>query len=335
MPLKNSVKINMSKLYPLTFDPIYKEKIWGGNKINTVLEKDFGNIDNCGESWELSGVEGDESVVSNGDLKGQSLPELINTFKGKLVGESVFERFGNEFPLLIKFLDAQQDLSIQVHPDDLLAKEKHNGFGKTEMWYILDADEGSHVISGFNTELTKKEFSEKINSGNLESVLNYEKAAPGDVFFIPAGRIHTTGKGLLLAEVQQTSDTTYRVYDFDRIDKKGNKRDLHIEDALEALDFKVQESYRTEYENSDEVNLVTCPYFSTSRIRVSDNLVRDYSNNDSFVILMNVGTQITLKVDGADYNISKGQTFLIPAVFDTVELTGAEGELLEITVNHG
>ncbi len=334
MPLKN-LNVNMSKLYPLTFDPIYKEKIWGGNKINTVLEKNFGDLDNCGESWELSGVEGDESIVSNGALKGQSLPELISVFKSDLVGDGVFEKFGNEFPLLIKFLDAQQDLSIQVHPDDVLAKEKHNGFGKTEMWYILDSDEGAQVISGFKTEMTQEEFLNKVKDGKLETVLNYENAVRGDAFFIPAGRIHTTGKGLLLAEVQQTSDTTYRVYDFDRTDKEGNKRDLHIEDAVEALDFKVQDSYRTIYEDVADVNLVTCPYFTTSRIQVSKKLRRDYSKNNSFVILMNVGATLNLKVDTIDYTIAKGQTFLIPALFDAVELTGEQGELLEITVDHG
>ena len=333
MPLRNTLEVNMPKLYPLTFDPIYKEKIWGGDKIKTILGKDFGKIDNCGESWELSGVQGDESSVAEGALKGQTLPVLIQNFKSDLVGKSVFEKFGNEFPLLIKFLDAQKDLSIQVHPDDDLAKEKHAGFGKTEMWYILDADKGSELISGFNTSLTKEEFREKIKNGNAESVLNYEKANRGDVFFIPAGRIHTTGKGLFLAEVQQTSDTTYRVYDFNRVDKNGEKRELHIEDALEALDFEVQKTYRTEYQNKEEVNLVTCPYFITNRIQVSGTLTRDYSNKDSFVILMNVGEPLTLLVNGESYPISKGQTFLIPALFNQLELKGNQGELLEISVN--
>lgn len=322
----------MSDLYPLTFNPIYKEKIWGGDKIKTVLQKDFGDLDNCGESWEISGVAGDESIVTNGDLKGKSLPELLTEFKGNLVGNAVYAKFGNEFPLLIKFLDAQQDLSIQVHPDDALARAKHGSFGKTEMWYILDADQGSQLISGFNTELSKEELRDKINTGNLESVLNYENARRGDVFFIPAGRIHTTGKGLFLAEVQQTSDVTYRVYDFDRVDKTGSKRDLHIEDALEALDFSVQDCYRTEYRKADDTTLVDCRYFTTKKLQFSNSISRDYSSIDSFVILMNIGPEVSLYVSSKNYKISQGQTFLIPAIFDSIILEGKSAELLEITV---
>ena len=213
-------------LYPLKFKTIYKEKIWGGHKINTHLNKDFSPLDNCGETWEISGVEGNISITENGNLSGKSLTELIKEYKSELVGNSVYEKFGNEFPLLIKFIDANADLSVQVHPNDELAEKRHGSKGKTEMWYIFQADENSSLISGFKRPLDKKVYQDHLASGSLDQILNREKVETGDVFFIPAGRVHTIGKGILLTEIQQTSDVTYRIYDFDRIDKNGNKREL-------------------------------------------------------------------------------------------------------------
>ncbi|MGB5929828.1 MAG: type I phosphomannose isomerase catalytic subunit [Cyclobacteriaceae bacterium] len=201
----------MEKLYPLTFDPIFKEKLWGGQKMRSYLDKDFGSTANCGESWEISGVNGDVSVVADGPLKGNSIRELIKIYRGDLIGNKVYEATGEEFPLLVKFLDAAKDLSIQVHPDDRLAAERHNSKGKTEMWYIIQADDDALITTGFNRPLDKKSYLEYFNSGRIEEVLNREEAYAGDTFFIPAGRVHTIGQGILLAEIQQTSDITYRI----------------------------------------------------------------------------------------------------------------------------
>jgi mannose-6-phosphate isomerase len=226
----------MTALYPLKFKTIFKDKIWGGQKIKTYLGKDFGSLPNCGETWEISGVKTDVSVVDGGALNGESLADLLEQYKDELVGKKIYNHFGNIFPLLVKFIDANDWLSIQVHPNDELAKKRHNSFGKTEMWYIIESDPGSTLIAGFNQQIDEKIYLEKLNSGHLMDILNKETADAGDVFFLPAGRVHTIGKGLLLAEIQQTSDITYRIYDFDRVDDKGNKRELHTQEALAALD---------------------------------------------------------------------------------------------------
>ena len=224
-------------MYPLLFKTIFKDKIWGGEKIHTILGKDFSPLPNCGETWEISGVKGTISEVKDGALAGKDLVSLINEYKGKLVGEKVYKQFGNEFPLLIKFIDANDDLSIQVHPGDQLAKERHDSFGKTEMWYILQADEGAKLNAGFNNEINEAIYLEHLKKNTLDEILNFEKVKAGDVFFLPAGRVHYIGKGVCLAEIQQTSDITYRIYDFDRKDDKGNTRELHTEQALAAIDY--------------------------------------------------------------------------------------------------
>jgi mannose-6-phosphate isomerase len=237
----------MSALYPLIFHTQYKDKIWGGQKIKTVLGKDYGDLPNCGETWEISGVKGNVSVVKNGSLAGKSLVELIQTYKEKLVGKKVFEKSGDEFPLLIKFIDANDDLSIQVHPDDALGMKRHNSLGKTEMWYVFEADKGAKLNSGFNQEMDKETYLKHLNDKSLEKILNYEEVKIGDVFFLPAGRVHYIGKGICLAEIQQTSDITYRIYDFDRRDDKGNLRELHTDLALDAIDYKHYVDYKTKY----------------------------------------------------------------------------------------
>ena len=224
-------------LYPLKFHPIFKDKIWGGKKIQSILKKDFSPLDNCGESWEISGVPDSESKIKNGQLSGHTLNQVIREYKGRLLGIRVYEKFENQFPLLIKFIDANDDLSIQVHPEDELAWKRHKSFGKTEMWYIIQADENAELIAGFNKEMNKNLYMDHFHNGTLIDVLNREKVKAGDVFFIPAGRIHTIGKGLLLAEIQQSSDVTYRIYDFERKDSNGNTRELHIDEALDAIDY--------------------------------------------------------------------------------------------------
>src|ERR1700733_1630985 len=295
----------MSSLYPLKFKTIYKDKIWGGQKIKTYLNKDFGSLPNCGETWEISGVKSDVSVVADGPLKGKRLDNLLEEYKDELVGKKVYAHFGNIFPLLVKFIDANEDLSIQVHPNDELAKKRHNSFGKTEMWYVIEADPGSTLIAGFNRELDEQTYLEKFNNGHLKDILNKEDVKAGDVFFLPAGRVHTIGKGLLIAEIQQTSDITYRIYDFDRVDDKGNKRELHTQEALAAIDYKHYPEYKTSYQpqKGKTVKLVSCPYFTTNLLDFTHNTSKDYSNLDSFVIHVCVEGDYVVKYDGSSYPV--------------------------------
>jgi len=324
------------KLYPLKFNTIYKDKLWGGQKIKTVLEKDFGNLPNCGETWEISGVEGNISIVAEGQLQGQELKNLLAEFKGKLAGNTVYKKFKNEFPLLIKFIDANDDLSIQVHPGDQLAKERHNSFGKTEMWYVLQADEGAKLITGFNQAVDQDLYLKYFNAGRLNEILNEEHVSEGDVFYLPAGRVHTIGKGMMIAEIQQTSDITYRIYDFDRKDSQGNKRELHVEEALDAIDYQFYDEYKTHYktEKNQATPLVKSPYFETNKISTAQPLKRDYQHLDSFVILICLQGNGILKTDDADdVPIKKGDSILIPACFTNVDILPEDGmDLLETYV---
>jgi mannose-6-phosphate isomerase len=317
-----------SALYPLSFQPILKEKIWGGQKLTTILGKDTPGLSNCGESWEISGVPGNVSVVSNGSLKGKSLNELIERFGEKLMGKSVMASFGQEFPLLIKFIDAAADLSIQVHPNDELASARHGSKGKTEMWYIMQADEGASLIAGFNRETSKDAFLAYVKEGRLTEIMNTEQVKAGDVFFIPAGRIHTIGAGLLLAEIQQTSDVTYRIYDFDRTDKDGNKRELHIEEALDAMDYACYDSYKTHYdERENEVNpVISSPFFTTNKIKLTQPLTIKKATTDSFRIY--ICTRGRGMIEGEA--IGLGETMLVPACLEEIQIIpDDEIELLE------
>lgn len=305
------------KLYPLKFEPILKQRIWGGEKLHTVLNKNTGTAKDIGESWELSGVPGDVSVVSNGFLKGNSLNELLEIYMSELVGEKVFEKYGTEFPLLIKFIDANDVLSIQVHPDDELARKRHNSFGKTEMWYVMQADPGACLISGFKKDTSKQEYLKALKEKRLEDLLASHEVSAGDVFFIPAGRVHAIGKGILLAEIQQTSDVTYRIYDFDRRDAQGNARELHTELALDAIDFSGGDNYKTNYEvrPNDVSPIIKSPYFVTSLIYLDGHeLQKDFYNLDSFIILMCVEGNAEITYHGHQKEpISMGETVLIPA----------------------
>jgi mannose-6-phosphate isomerase len=326
----------MEGLYPLKFTPIYKDKIWGGNKLKTVLNKDFGDLPNCGESWELSGVEDNVSVVSNGLLAGNSLEELIEIYMGDLVGDQVFENFGIEFPLLIKFIDANDDLSIQVHPDDKMSKERHNAFGKTEMWYVLQADAGSKLQSGFNQEVDQDKYLFKLEHNELTDILNFEEVAAGDVYFIPAGRVHAIGKGILLAEIQQTSDVTYRIYDYDRRDDQGNPRELHTELALDAIDYALLPEYKTHYETklNESVELVKCNYFTTNLLDLDGVVEKDYIKLDSFVIYICLEGEVNIETESGSETIQKGETILIPASIENVLLKPAltSAKLLEVYI---
>lgn len=325
----------MILLYPLKFKTQFKDKIWGGHKIKTILGKDFSPLPNCGETWEISGVKGNISVVENGELQGQNLVSLIETYKEKLVGKAVFQKFGTEFPLLIKFLDANDDLSIQVHPNDEMAKERHNSFGKTEMWYIFQADKAAVLNTGFAKKTSKEEYIKHLNNNTLNEILNFEDVAVGDVFFLPAGRVHYIGKGICLAEIQQTSDITYRIYDFDRKDDHGNLRELHTDLAVDAIDYNFYSDYKTKYENkkNESVNLVKSNYFETNLIDATQKIERNYTKVDSFVIYVCVDGEATIEIQNKTLSIKKGETILIPNELKNVLiLPVGEVKILEVWV---
>lgn len=323
-------------LYPLKFKTIFKDKIWGGDKIKTYLGKNFLPLPNCGETWEISGVKSDVSIVANGPFTGTSLADLLSQEKEQLIGKKNYQRFGNEFPLLVKFIDANEDLSIQVHPNDELAEKRHHSKGKTEMWYVLQADEGASLVSGFNQKLDKELYLKKFNAGELTDILNEEEVSAGDVFFLPAGRVHTIGKGLLIAEIQQTSDITYRIYDFDRVDDQGNKRELHVEEALDAIDYTFYEEYKTKYsaEFNQPVELVDCPYFTTNILNYTQDTLRDYSILDSFVIHVCVEGSYILKYGIEELPVQMGDCVLIPASTKQVSISTNKGfKILESYIN--
>ena len=323
----------MTNLYPLKFHPILKERLWGGTKLGVQLNKPVSS-DITGESWELSGVEGDVSVVSNGELKGTSLNALIEYRADELLGSSVVKRFGKEFPILIKFIDAKQDLSIQLHPNDALAKERHNSFGKTEMWYIMDAEKDANLIVGFNQPVSREQYVQSLENNTLLDYMNYEKVRSGDTFFINTGKIHAIGAGVLLAEIQQTSDVTYRVFDFNRRDKEGNLRELHTEMALDAIDFDQKDDFKVSYEKKkDRINpMVACPYFNTNFLHLQNDLKQDTSHRDSFTIYMCVEGEARIANEHGETTIRKGETVLLPASSNSIALKTNGCKLLEITL---
>ena len=323
---------NKKHLYPLKFDTIFKDKIWGGSKIRDVLGKDFSPLKNCGETWEISGVKGNLSTVSEGCLKGLTLPEITAIFKEDFVGQKCIERYGDEFPLLIKFIDAAQDLSIQVHPDDKLAMERHNSSGKTEMWYIVDAEKDAQLISGFGHDTSKAEYLESITNGKLKDLLNFEVVETGDSFYMPSGRIHSIGKGLLVAEIEQSSDVTYRIYDFDRVDSEGKKRELHTEAAIDAIDFKAYDNYKNEADNRQ--NKVTClatsKYFEVNLLNFSNEIIRKHHDKESFIIYVCVEGEAEITTLKHSTKIKKGNAVLIPKKFPEIHIrTNSSFKLLE------
>lgn len=324
-----------NNLYPLKFTPIYKDKIWGGHKIKSSLGLDFGNLPNCGEAWMVSGYKGQQTVVANGFLAGNELNEIVEIYMGDLVGDNVYDEFGDEFPLLIKFLNANDWLSIQVHPDDEFAARKKIGRGKSEMWYVLEADEGSQLISGFNREITREEYLKQFEQKNLKEILNYETVNKGDAFDIPPGRIHSLGPGILLAEIQQTSDATFRIYDWDRVGADGLLRELHTDLALEAIDFKHYEKYKTSYK--EEINRTTSviktPYFTTNTITLEKAIKKDYEELDSFVIFIGIEGKVTIKWNEGEIALAKGEAIVIPNTINILELFPEErSKLLEIYI---
>lgn len=315
----------------IKFSPIIKDKIWGGHKLQTLLGKEIGNLPNGGESWELSAIDGNVSEISSGELKGMKLDQAIQQYKGELVGNKVYNKFGNNFPLLIKFIDANDNLSIQVHPNDEMAQKRHNSFGKTEMWYVLHAEPGAKLISGFAKHTNADEYEQLVASGEFVNVLGAHEVKRGDIFFMPAGRVHAIGKGVMVAEIQQTSDITYRVYDYNRRDAQGNTRQLHVAEAKEAINFADLDSGQKTYtlKKNDRTDVVDCQYFHTGVVSVCGTAQRNYSAIDSFVILMCV--KGNAMVDGTELRL--GQTAMIPATVESVSITATEDtELLEVWV---
>ena len=321
-----------NKLYPIKFTPILKDKIWGGNKLKTLLNKNS-DLPNVGESWEISDVKGDTSIVANGSLKGQSLKQLLRTYKSDLIGLQNYRIFKDKFPLLIKFIDAKEDLSIQLHPNDDLALKRHNSFGKTEMWYVVQADKDSNLIVGFNQKITPEKYLEHLNQKTLTQILNFDKVKEGDTYFIEVGRVHAIGAGVMVAEIQQTSDVTYRVYDWDRVDDKGNERELHNDLAIDAIDFDMEDNFRVNYSKTENESneMVNCPYFTTNYLRVNKS-IKKVNYHDSFIIYMCVEGEAEIFTNGFSESIKKGETILLPAVIENYEISSKNATLLEVYV---
>lgn len=309
---------------PLKFSPLLKSTLWGGDKIIPFKHLDCNQKD-VGESWEISGVKDNESIVSAGEYQGVKLNDVVAQLKDKLLGKENYARFGNEFPLLIKFIDARQQLSIQVHPSDEIAKHQGKERGKTEMWYIMDGEPDAKLRSGLKNKITPEEYKEMVDNDTITDAIAEYQVKEGDCFFLPAGRIHSIGAGCFLAEIQQTSDVTYRIYDFKRKDKNGNYRQLHTQQAAECIDYHVESNYRTEYtpEKNKGVNMVNCPFFTTSVYDLDEPMTLDYSELDSFVILIGIkGEGILKDNEGNEVTLREGESILYPATTETITVSG-------------
>lgn len=309
---------------PLKFNALLKSTLWGGDKIIPFKNLDV-QQENVGESWEISGVKGNETIVADGPYAGKKLNELVEELKGKLVGEDNYQRFGNEFPLLIKFIDARQDLSIQVHPTDEIAKMQGKERGKTEMWYLMDSDKDATLLCGLKKKITPEEYAQMVENDTIVDAIDRYEVKEGDCFFLPAGRIHAIGTGCFLAEIQQTSDVTYRIYDFKRKDKDGNYRQLHTKEAAECINYNVESNYRTDYTpvKNQGVSLVQCPYFNTAVYDLDEPMTIDYSELDSFVILIGLKGNATI-TDNEDntFTLQAGESVLVPATTETLKVDG-------------
>lgn len=317
--------------YPIVFEPILKERIWGGEKLGTVLGKEL-QSQQVGESWEISGVTGEVSIVANGPYKGRDLEQLIAAYPVELLGSYIYERFGEKFPLLFKFLDAKEDLSIQLHPNDDLALKRHNSFGKTEMWYVMQADQGARVVVDFKQGVTPSDYIEHLNQKSLTKILNEIPVKKGDVFFIETGTVHAIGKGVLLAEIQQTSDITYRVYDWDRTDKDGKGRELHVDLALDAINYQEKEveiSYSKDINTANKV--VCCPYFSVNFISLTQEYKKQKDQDRFYMYICTQGSG-SIHLKDFVFDFKEGHSMLIPACITDISIRG-EATLLEIFVS--
>ncbi|MBX2827127.1 MAG: class I mannose-6-phosphate isomerase [Flavobacteriaceae bacterium] len=321
----------MKELYPIKFEPILKEKVWGGHKLVSHFGKSgSGRI---GESWEISGVDGNISKVSNGSLEGMSLVALIEEYGEALLGKKVMREYGGEFPLLFKFIDASQDLSVQLHPDDAVAKERHNSFGKTEMWYIMDADKEARLILGFNRDMNKETYKDYLSRGEITQILHEEAVSPGDSFFIAPGTVHAIGAGVVLAEIQQTSNITYRIYDWDRPGIDGNMRELHTDLALDVINFEdTQAKLHFSKDQNHENEICLAPYFRTSLLPLTEDVTRDVSTIDSFLVYMCTEGKASIESMGQAEELATGETLLIPAIASEIKIKTSSATLLEVSV---
>lgn len=326
-------------LYPLKFKPRVKERIWGGQAILKKKGKTVARLSKdklYGESWDLSSVKGDVSVVANGFLKGNNLEEIIEVYMGELVGEENFEKYGLEFPLLVKYLDCNDKLSVQVHPNDELAEERHNSFGKTEAWYVVDCKPGAAIYLGFkNLELTREEYIAAVAESRLEELLNRVEVKPGDVFFIPAGTVHALGAGIEVVEVQQTSDVTYRIYDWDRVDASGKGRELHTALAVDAIDFEVDaELLHRNYEltKGGAATVIESSYFTMTLHDVDGEKLLDRASLDSFIIYIALNGSAQVIADGVEESLEEGEVMLIPAEVSEIEING-NAKLMEVYIS--
>ncbi|MBP5663666.1 MAG: mannose-6-phosphate isomerase [Bacteroidales bacterium] len=351
-------------LYPLKFKPFFKEKIWGGDKIRKLLHRPVGNMDHCGESWEISAIEGNVSVVANGFFaEDNDLNELIEVYMGDLLGDKVYDQYGLGFPLLIKYIDATDDLSVQVHPDDQLAQERYGMNGKTEMWYVIAADKGAGLYVGFKDGVTREQYCDAVDAGTVDQLLKFHPVKPGDLFFIPAGTVHAIGKGVLLAEIQQPSDVTYRIFDWNRVDEQGNSRELHVDEAFDAIHFegdKAKAENKTTNggegddassnvsENSDnteipagKVNyeekfnttskLLRSSFFNLNEIYFENPLKKTYTEIDSFIIYMCIEGHVHAFTDDEQFELRTGEVMLVPACTPELNLIPeGKSRLLEI-----
>ncbi len=326
----------MKQLYPLKFEPIFQEKVWGGDNLRTLLDKNVSKNEKIGESLEISAIEDKVSIVSNGFLAGNSIQDIIEIYMTDLVGYQVYMKYGIEFPLLIKFIDANDKLSIQVHPDNDTAKYRHYAYGKTELWYVVAAKKDAQLIMGFKEQIDKTELYKKIQDNTFIDYLNFENVQKGDVFYIPPGRIHALLEGVVVAEIQQTSDITYRLYDWNRPGLDGKPRDLHIDLALDVIDYKVKKSYKEKYEILPEQrNLLNAnPYFTVNLVEFDKETTFDYSKLDSFVVYMCLEGAFLIDYQAEEtVDVVKGETVLIPAEFETIKLkTNIPSKILEIFI---
>jgi len=323
----------MAELYPLKFEPRLKKTLWGGNALVSRYHKKGDPDINYGESWELSAVSGNLSIVSNGFLAGNNIEELIEVYMGDLTGDLVYEKFGNEFPLLIKLIEARQDLSIQVHPGNDLAKLRHNAYGKTEMWYVLESEPDSLIYSGFKRPVSRDEYILFLNEGKIDKIMNFEHGSAGDVFFIPAGRVHSLGAGNIIAEIQQTSDITYRIFDWNRKDSNGKERELHTELALEAIDFNAAGNNKITPEITSNVTgkCIHCEFFNTNILSFDQVVSKDYAMIDSFIIYICVNGEFNIRWEGNAERVLRGETVLIPAMIKELTIEPSpQATLLEI-----
>lgn len=320
MPTRNSEMSFNS--YPIRFQPIFLEKIWGGRKLENILDKKLPQEGEYGESWEISAVPGSISKVVNGKYSGQSLEDLINSHPSELLGKNVLAEYGENFPLLIKFLDAQDDLSIQVHPDDTLAKARHNSRGKSEMWYIISSEENAKLNHGFEDGISSEDYEKALQNDTLEGILHSAPVKTGDVFYIPAGTIHNIGKGILLAEIQQSSDVTYRIHDFNRKDKHGNTRELHLKESENALKFGGKEHFHAHAsKGGDKVEtIVQSPFFITKKYSLKNTEIINYPKGESFKVLIVCEGTGRIKGEFEDEEFKAGDTFLIPAELEKIEI---------------